>query len=183
MTIILYGASGSGKTSAAKELSKELGLPHLEADEIRKAGKKGKSPKTDPFFFLTTAEAYQALGPRTPENIIKGMLEVRNAYRDLILKEIATYAKGCIVEAAFLDPASLKTLGPIALIAVPSEERHRLLFFANRTEHPLNHGQLENTRILQNYLIEEATRLNISVIENDAEPKLMAAKIKSVLKL
>jgi len=179
--IILYGVPGSGKTSLARALSESLKLPHLEADEVRRIGKQGKSPTANPFFFLPTTEAYQAFGARTSENVIQGLLEVRNAYKDLVIKEIDTYKEGCIAEAAFLDPVSLKNKGLVILITVPDEKKHRQQFLEHRTEDAFTNGQFENARLIQDSLIKEAKELNISTIENILDLKFLIENMKALV--
>jgi len=181
--IILYGVPGSGKTSLAEILSDILKLPHWEADEMRKIGQWGRSPESDPFFFLPTTEAYQAIGPRIPENVIRGLVGVRNAYKDLVAKEIASYKDGYVVEAAFLDPASLKDNGAVMLITVPSEEKHRGQFLVHRTEDAFTNGQFENARIIHEFLMQEAKELNIPVLENDGDLNSLAEKSQKVIGL
>jgi len=181
MNIILYGVPGSGKTSLARALSESLKLPHLEVDEVRKIGKQGKSPTTNPFFFLPTTEAYQAFGARTSENVIQGLLEVRKAYKDLVVQEINARKEGCIAEAAFLDPFSLKNNGLVILITVPDEEKHRQQFLEHRTKDAFTNGQFENARLIQDFLIKEANELNISTIENFLDLNFLIEKVNTLL--
>lgn len=179
--IILYGVPGLGKTSLAWALSEAFSLPHFEVDEIRKIGKQGKSLEADPFFFLPTTEAYQAVGERIPENVVKGLLGVRAAYRDLISQGIDAHKEGCVAEAAFIDPSLLQDKGYVMLIVVPSEEKHRSQFLEHRTADAFVNGQFENARIIQDFLVKEARQLNVPIIENNGSMDELVEKATEVV--
>ncbi len=83
-----------------------------------------------------------------------------------VLKEVQRHADNLIVEAAFLDPEILSGLGELVLVVVRDEQKHRNQFFEHREEDANNIETFPATRIIQDYLIEEAQRYNIKIIEN-----------------
>lgn len=76
---IIYGVPGSDKTTLAARLAKKFNIPHLETDIFRAIAQKDKVLQKAPFHFLASTEAYQAIGKRTKENIIAGLLNFRKA--------------------------------------------------------------------------------------------------------
>ena len=94
------------------------------------------------------------------------------------MQEIDLHKEGCIAEAAFLDPASLKHEGLVILITVPDEKKHQRQFWEHRTEDAFTNGQFENARLIQNFLIKEAKELKIATIENVSDLKFLVEKVK-----
>ncbi|NTW14583.1 MAG: hypothetical protein HGB37_01255 [Candidatus Moranbacteria bacterium] len=168
MNIYIYGVPGSGKTTLSKLLGESLGRACYEADTVRAAAQAGKTSDSDPFYFLPTTEAYKAIGERTPENVINGLLEVRRALGDFVEREVSL-REDAIIEASFLDPVRLMSSGRMLLLTIPSESLHRERFLVHRTEKSFLHGQFENARIIQEFLIAEADRLAIDVVENTGD--------------
>lgn len=163
--IIIYGAPGSGKTRLADRLAKKFGIRHLEADAFRKLAQKGRNAAKVPFYFLSTTESYQAIGKRTEENIIAGLLGVRKALAPTVVNELKKQKRGFALEAAFLDPSRLLKFGNLLLLA-PSIKDHRKQFFIHRKNDAFHKAQFQNARIIQKYLIVEARRLGIPISRN-----------------
>lgn len=180
MNIYIYGVPGSGKTTLAKMLSTSLGIEYFEADQVRTVAQAGKTSDSDPFCFLPTTEAYTAIGKRSPENVINGLLEVRRALGNFVDREIAT-REDVIVEAAFLDPERLRTNGRLILLTILAESQHRERFLVHRTEESLSNGQFENARILQDYLITEARRLNIDILSNEGDIGRLLGRLERIV--
>ncbi|NTW14575.1 MAG: hypothetical protein HGA31_06150 [Candidatus Moranbacteria bacterium] len=165
MNIYIYGVPGSGKTTLSKMLGESLGRACYEADTVRAAAQAGKTFDSDPFYFLPTTEAYKAIGERTPENVINGLLQIRKSLGDIVEREVSL-REDAIIEASFLDPDRLMSSGRMLLLTIPSETLHRERFLVHRTEDSLTNGQFENARIIQEFLIAEADRLGIDIIMN-----------------
>jgi 2-phosphoglycerate kinase len=163
--IIIYGVPGSGKTTLATRLAKKFGVPHLEADAFRSIAQKGKVLPKSPFHFLATTEAYQAIGKRTKDNIIAGLLNVRKALHPTIAKQLKKYRKGFVLEAAFLDPKRLLKTGQLLLVAPPLKD-HRRQFFVHRKNDAFHRIQFKNARVIQQFLIAEAKRFGVPITRN-----------------
>ena len=161
--IIIYGVPGSGKTRFSKLLGKKLNLPVIEADKIKDKAQMGKTKQDSPFLFLGTCQAYKLFGPFTEENVIKGLLAVREALRNDVIKNIESQGQ-FVLEGAFLDPLSLKNFGELILLIVTDEEKHKKQYFRHR-EKLLDFSKIEFkvARIIQQYLINEAKELGIQI--------------------
>lgn len=162
---IIYGVPGSGKTTLARRLAKKFDIPHIEADAFRTIAQKGKILPKSPFHFLATTEAYQAIGKRTKENIIAGLLNVRKALHPTIAKQLKKYRRGFVLEAAFLDPKKLMKADHVLLVAPPLRE-HRRQFFVHRKNDAFHRAQFRNARVIQQFLIAEARQLGIPITRN-----------------
>ncbi len=168
--IFIYGVSGSGKTSLSIELQKKLGCVLIEADYLRKAvAQKEKTQAEDPFVYIGTKEAYRYFGEFNEENIIKGLGAVRNSMAPYVAKEIEKYHDSLIMESAFLDPNLLSGIGKLILIITTNENKHRSQYFKYREQNESNIETFQVTRIIQNYLLQEAKSLPVKVIENNFE--------------
>ncbi|MGB7957511.1 MAG: ATP-binding protein [Minisyncoccia bacterium] len=161
--IIVYGVPGSGKTTLARKLAKKFKVPHIEADAFRSMAQKGKVLPKAPFHFLSTTEAYQAIGKRTKKNIIAGLLNVRKALHPTIAKQTGKYKKGFVLEAAFLDPRQWLKVDSITLLA-PSAKGHRRQFFIHRKQDAFHKAQFRNARVIQQFLVAEAKKLKIPIL-------------------
>ena len=182
MNIFIYGVPGSGKTTLAKLLSESLNQDYFEADLIRNIIQKGKTIKKEPFYFLPTTESYKALGERTQENVISGMLNVRIALQDSVDKKIFSYKQDIIFESSFLDPKSLKNKGLVILLTIPSDIHHRKQFLVHRPKESLTNGQFENARIIQEFFISEAKKLGIIILENSGDIDGLVKRLKIIIK-
>ena len=101
--IFIYGVPGTGKTRFSELLGKQLHVPVIEADSIKKKARKNIPRSENPFLYVGTCLAYHHFGELSQENAIKGLLSVRNALREAVEQEVKNYPT-CIIEGAFLDP-------------------------------------------------------------------------------
>ncbi len=169
MKILIYGVPGVGKTHYAKVLGKELHLSVIEADKLRKPAQKNTSKKESPFLYLGTCLAYKQFGDLNKENAIRGLLAVRQALSAAVDAEIRK-SDDVIIEGAFLDPRLITQFGRVILLTTTDAQKHkkqflshpeRLFDFAGR--------EFKSARIVQEYLIEEAKKLGIEVVDNCEE--------------
>ena len=158
MKIFIYGVPGAGKTHYSKVLGKKLNLPIFEADKIKK--------KIFPFQNLGTCLAYKKFGGLTPENAKKGLFLVRDALRDTVEKEILKNSD-LIMEGAFLDPNSLIKFGKPILLITSDENKHKRQFLKHREKLlDFQENEFKAARMIQEFLIAEATGLGIEIVEN-----------------
>lgn len=168
--VFIYGVPGIGKTYLARKLGKELGIPVIEGDKIKDKARRVLSKSEYPFVYQTTCTAYKQFGPLNSENAVKGLLAVRAALKDAVLAEIKD-EDSFILEAAFLDPGSLKDLGEIMLLTVPDESHHRKQFLTHLDKRfDLSQSEFKAARLIQNYLVSEAKNLGIKINENPTIP-------------
>lgn len=165
--IFIYGVPGVGKTYYSKMLGKKLNAPVVEGDKIRDECKKVNTKKINPFLFLGTCEAYSEFGDLDYRNVAKGLLAVRQALNDAVLTEISKHDK-LILEAAFLNPAQLKNFGEVILLTTIDEKAHEKRFlnhFEKRFD--IQRNEFRAARLAQQYLIQEARKLEVEVVENN----------------
>lgn len=176
--VFIYGVPGTGKTSFSKRLGKRLRIPILEADTIKRKIRKNKPRDQFPFLYLATCKAYAIFGKLTMENAMKGMLAVRNALREAVIDEVK-YRGDLILEGAFLDPVSLKKFGKVVLLTTMDESRHRRQFLRHREKLlDITMSEFRAARMVQEYLIEEAQRLGVDILDNDRDLETLAEQIK-----
>lgn len=159
MKIFVYGVPGAGKTYYSKVLGKELNIPVFEADKL----------KRKPLPKLSACLAYKEFGDLSSENAIKGLLLVRDTYREVVKQEISKH-NDLIMEGAFLDPNSLLNFGKPVLLICSNETKHKGQFLKHR-EKLLDFGGFEfkAARILQKFMVNEAEKIGVQIVENDIE--------------
>ena len=158
MKIFIYGVPGAGKTYYSKLLGKKLDLPVFEADKLKK--------KVFPFQNLSTCLAYKEFGGLTPENAKKGLFLVRDILRDTVEKEILKNSD-LIMEGAFLDPNSLIKFGKPILLVTTDKDKHKRQFLKHREKlFDIYENEFKAARMIQEFLIVEATGLGIEIVEN-----------------
>lgn len=172
MQIIIYGAPGAGKTSTSRLLHNKNGIELYEGDYLREV----KLPREvgdskDPFLYIGTKQAWRLFGDLNKENVIKGLQAVRKSMQPYIDKELAE-RPSVIFEAAFLDPTSQRN-GRLFLVVTAEEAAHREQFYRDRKFFHPKYGSAEleegflASRLIQDYLIEEAKKLKVTVIYNN----------------
>lgn len=158
MRIFIYGVPGAGKTYYSKILGKKLNLPVLEADKIK--------GKVSPLKTLKTCLAYKRFGALTLKNAIKGLLLVRNTYQKVVEEKILK-SRDFVMEGAFLDPNQLIKFGKLILLITSDENKHQIQFLKHREKLlDFQKNEFRAARMVQKYMMTEAKRLNVEIIEN-----------------
>lgn len=169
MNIFIYGVPGVGKTHYSKILRKKLGLSIIEADKIKRKARENKPRKESPFLYLGTCLAYKQFGELNEENVIKGLMAVRNALMEAVETEIKTN-EDTIIEGAFLDPNSLNKFGKVILLTTSDEQKHKKQFLKHREKlFDFKGNEFKAARILQEYSVNEAKNLGIEIINNNGD--------------
>lgn len=165
--IFLYGAPGVGKTFLSKLLRKQIHYHCIEGDYLREVvAKKEFTKRKKPFVHTGVKEAYRIFGELDKKNVIKGLKAVRRNMSPYILKEI-NQNDYLIMEASFIDPKITKKYGEIFLIVIKDLSLHKNNFFKGRIENNSTRGSFRASRIIQQFLIKEAKRLDIPLLSND----------------
>lgn len=167
MKIFIYGVPGIGKTTYSVNIKKQYDFPLVEGDTLRSLAQKDKTKEEEPFAYMGISGAFRKFGDLTEENVIKGLKAVRNNMFNYINDEIEKYPNELIFECAFLDPWQVVGRGKIILLIKTDEESHKKQFFAHREENEKSLEHFRASRIIQNYLIEEAKSIPVEIIEND----------------
>lgn len=169
--IFIYGVAGSGKTTFSLDLKEKMNFPLVEGDTLRAFAQEGKTREEAPFAYMGTSGAFRKFGDLTEENVIKGLKAVRENMVPYIQKEIEKYPNELIFECAFLDPEQVIGKGKVILLIKQDEESHRKQFFAHREENELGLEHFKASRIIQEFLIEEAKNYPVEVVENNFDFK------------
>jgi 2-phosphoglycerate kinase len=165
--LFIYGAPGAGKTTLSVRLKVLLNRPLLEGDFLREViAQTDRTPQSDPFLFLSTKEAWRQFGELTPENVVKGLEAIRKAMTPFVDNELAIYPQTLILEAAFLDVPRLAGKGKLILVITEDEQQHEAQYFERRERSDRTKEGFRTARMLQDYLIEEATGLSAFTVRN-----------------
>lgn len=167
--IFFYGVPGTGKTHLSRLLGKQLKIPVIEADAIKTRAGKTK---------LQTCKAYTNFGPLNKQNAIAGLLFVRDELRNSVDSEIRQQQKSFIVEAAFLDPRRLQTIGSGVLLTTVDKQRHKKQFLHHREKiFDFAGHEFQAARLIQDYLVEEAKKLKIDMVDNSGSEEEVVLKL------
>ncbi len=165
--IFIYGVPGSGKTTFSLDLKKKMDYLLVEGDTLRALAQRDRTKEEDPFAYMGISGAFRKFGDLTEENVVKGLKAVRKNMIPYIEEEIEKYPTTLILECAFLDPKQVINKGKIILLTKKDEEGHRKQFFAHREENEKSLEHFKASRIIQDFLIEEAKNYPVEIIENN----------------
>jgi 2-phosphoglycerate kinase len=169
MRVYIYGVPGVGKTYISRLVGKKLGYPVFEADNIKKKARKGKSKIGNPFLYLSTCFAFRHFGKQTNNNVIKGLVGVREAYKGFVAEETKD-KNNVVIEGAFLDPASLEKKALKILLVCRNERKHKSQFLKHREKLlDIKGVEFRSARIIQDFLIEESKKLSIKIVESNED--------------
>lgn len=177
--LFIYGAPGVGKTTLSIKLRDNLQYPLVEADYLREViAQKEKTEQEDPFVYVGTKEAWQKFGDLTKAHVVQGLKAVRKSMAPYVSKEMSKYSDSLILEAAFLNPQELKEKGQLILVITTDEKQHRKQYFEHRKKNPDQIQSFRAARMIQGYLVEEAKKLSVAIVENNKD---MLAQVKKII--
>lgn len=162
--LFVYGVPGVGKTHWTRNHTKENDIQLIELDSVRYKAQADYTLDENPFAYLGTTDAYKALGIRNTKNITQGLREVRKTLQPYIIEEILKQKTSYLAESAFIDPLQVNNYGEPILIIKKYRRFHRRQFFQNREKSKYMRRNFRTARILQKYLIKEASEQDIQII-------------------
>jgi 2-phosphoglycerate kinase len=163
----IYGVPGVGKSTLAAGYAKRNDLLYLELDSLRPKAQSLARKEEEPFIFEYTTEAWKKFGQLNEENAIKGFLAVRAAFQKYIAQELTLHGEGFVAEATYIDPRYALEDSSIVTLLITSDERlHYSHFFVNRPRSHEEDGQFKAARWIQNFLIDEADKLGVPILDN-----------------
>lgn len=163
---LIYGVPDVGKTTISKALQDKTGIPLIEGDYIRP--------------YPATKFVWRKYGSLTKENAIKGLKYVRDFMRKDV-DEILKKQKNVILEAVFIDPVSYYNEAKVYLLVCLDEDTHRKQFFKQRKETDESKQNFAAVRMMQEYMLEEAQKLNIKIIYNNDTPEVVSENLVNEL--
>lgn len=163
--ILIYGVPDVGKTTITKCMHAKTGIYLIEGDFIR-------------IPYPATKYAWRKFGSLTKENAIRGLLYVRD-YMHKDVDKVLDKHKEVILEAVFIDPVKYHNRAKMYLLVCTDEATHRKQFFKKRAETDESRENFLAIRMIQEFLLNEAKKLKVKVIQNDSNPDVVAQQIIS----
>jgi len=159
---------GAGKTYLGYQLRNRLHIPFIEGDLIRNWAQLRYTREQKPFLYRSTVSAWKEFGERNDENIIKGLLAVRDTMSEFVMEELCLYHEHVIIDGAFLDPMKLKEKGKMFLIVQNDKSLHEKNTFEGkgRERNEKTIQEFVVARLIQEYLIEEAQKIQIPISDS-----------------
>lgn len=156
---MIYAVPDVGKTTISKALQNKTGIPLIEGDYIRP--------------YPATKFVWRKYGSLTKENAIKGLKYVR-VYMQKDVDRVLVKHDKVILEAVFIDPALYRNKAKVFLLVCLDEDTHKKQFFEQRKETDESKQNFTAARMIQEYLLEEAQKLNVKIINNNGTPEVVA---------
>lgn len=164
---LLYGVPGVGKSTIASGIAERNNYIYLELDFLRPKAQEIVARDEEPFVYEYSTEAWKKFGELNKNNAVKGFLAVREAFSKYIDSELSFRGANYVAEAVYIDPSKfLKQDTKVNLVITSNEELHYSHFFLHREHSNEEDTQFKAARYIQEYLIEEAEKLDIEIIDN-----------------
>ena len=165
----LYGAPGVGKSTIASQIASINHLLYIELDDVRPKALKIVSKSEEPFVYEYSTEAWRKFGMLNKTTAVEGFLAVRRAFQKYITEELNQHGVGFVAEAVYVDPNQVikDEETAVTLVVTRSEELHYSHFFLHRKHNEEEDSQFKAARFIQDFLIEEANKLGVHILEND----------------
>ncbi|MGD9396608.1 MAG: hypothetical protein PVJ05_09295, partial [Candidatus Thorarchaeota archaeon] len=182
IAVVIEGASATGKSLIALELMHDLTATRfISTDTVRQVLRGMMSEDQHPELFCHTYQAHihRQAGPSDLAPVVRGFL----AQCELISPHIETMAKRVIEEGAIgviegvhIQPGILQNMssGVIEILINPNYETHRAMFSSKHEigklttvsdDKTVRRKEFEATRAIQEFMIEEAQKSDVSIIE------------------
>ena len=189
----IYGVFSVGKSFIAHDLSsKFLEYDTVATDNLLAIAR--DLDKSDPYLQQSSYLAWKVLGDNSSENIIEGF----NKYRDklqpfirIILDRAYNQRVDMILEGIHISPEVFQEYGSLLdarpiLITIPDRTIHWARIKEKCKDRPTLLERItphfDTARKLQDYLIEEAKRCNVPIIENSGKKETTIDSIMEHLK-
>ena len=181
--ILLAGVPGIGKSTIASQLSQRLEISHIiGTDMIRQVLRQTISAKLIPELHSSSYEAYKMLKPKINPILRQSIVGYEEQCRHVIVGvesaiQTALYSReNSIIEGVhlapnILDPSVLaETHVIMILLYLEEKEEHKRRIQARGTEVEFRKSDryidaLSEIRNIQTYLVEEATKAKVPIIE------------------
>jgi 2-phosphoglycerate kinase len=193
IVILVGGATGTGKSTVATEIAYRLGITRVTStDFVRQTMRAFFSDEFMPAIHHSSFEAGDAF-PDADDPLVTGFLEQS---RDVLVGVVASIERALqegwsmVLEGVHLVPGMLPAQLPDALVvpcmlSIEDETAHAQHFFARDagSQRPTAKylDRFAEIRRLQDYLVEQAEREGVPVIENESADDATAAVAELVL--
>jgi len=178
--VVLEGASATGKSMLAIQLTYELGATRvLGTDTVRQVLRSLHNEAEVPELFCHTYQAhqYRQAGPETLSAVIRGFIaqcEIVQPYVVRSLERISREGAEAVVEGVHLIPGAVAHIdGVIEVLVDPPPQMHRAMFIGKRklgrlttvaSDPKQREVEFDAARQIQEYMLAEAAKNNIYVI-------------------
>ena len=182
IVLVLEGASATGKSMLALTMICNLGATRIiSTDTVRQVLRGVYSPQTHPELYCHTYQAYKERqsGPETLSPMVRGYIaqcEHISPVVGKITERIVQEGAEAVVEGVHVIPGSLSHVSQsvVEVLINPNPELHKNMFLSKYSMAGLKSVssddarrtmEFENTRKIQNFMLDNAGKSGIKVIE------------------
>ncbi len=182
LTIVLEGASATGKSVLALELAQDLTATRIVGtDTVRQMLRTQVSPDEHPELFCHTYQAhrYAQAGPEDLSPAVRGYLAQSELIRPHVISivdRIMREGADCIVEGVHIQPGILNRMGTgvVEVVIDPVPDTHRAMFIGKSRSGGLKTvsanvqqrlQEFEVTREIQRYLVHCAEVAGVHIVQ------------------
>lgn len=203
--LALEGASATGKSMLAIDLVQDLvSTRFISTDTIRQVLKGIYKKKNHPELYCHTYQAYKhkQSGSSSLDSVVRGYIaqcELISPPLIEMIKQIHAEGAIAVLEGVHLQPGSITHLskGTLEILINPDEQTHKAMFTSKHEAGKLKsvskdsrtrEEEFQSTRKIQEYMIVEAKKHNLSIIDLDiyedtrsAISKLIISKAEQII--
>lgn len=180
--LALEGASSTGKSMLAIDLVHDLASTRfISTDTVRQILRGIYTKKDHPELYCHTYQAFnhKQSGSSSLDSVVRGYIAqcelISPPLIEMILR-IHEEGATALVEGVHLEPGSINHLskGTLEILVNPNEETHKAMFTSKHVAGKLQsvskdlitrEEEFQSTRKIQNYLIVEAKKHNLSIVD------------------